>query len=96
MSSLHKTLNKLNHQLAHNIITKSYYNKTTTIRMQYAGIWKGSVKAPNGTDFRQHDWFNDSDTIDVTTNNLVILSLYSWFAKRNSAMFLSTLTFYKI
>ena len=38
MSSLHKILNKLNHQLDHNIITKSYYNKTTTIPMQYAGI----------------------------------------------------------
>ena len=65
MSSLHKTLNKLNHQLAHNIITKSYYNKTTTIRMQYAGIWKGSVKAPNGIGLRQQNSFNDSDTIDV-------------------------------
>jgi len=77
-------------------MSKSYYNKTTTISMQYARIWKASVKAPNGIGLRQQNSFNDSDTIDVTTENLVISSLYSWFAKRNSTPFVSTVTFCKI
>ena len=64
--------------------------------MQYAGISNDSIMTSNGTGFKQHSWLNVSDPIDVTTENLVISSLYSWFAKWKSTPFHKTLTFYKI
>ena len=64
--------------------------------MQYAGISNDSIMTSNGTGFKQHSWLNVSYPIDVTTENLVITSLYSWFAKRKSAQFFSTLTLCKI